>query len=206
MRRGFANFVSNLHEPVVFLNDLLQLRPRRALKTLGRFTLNSTVGLAGTIDVAKGKTFKMPGHWNSFADTLGVWGVKPGPFFFLPLLGPTTARDFAANFVDRLVLPFSVGKPFNQTAYTATTNVGHALDYRSERDDEVAAIRSSADPYVTSREQYLRRRRNEIAMLRDKRLYPTPLDTRFTKATFDEPAPPAAATVTEETKTELVER
>ena len=182
VRSGFANFVSNLHEPIVFLNDLLQLRPRRALKTLGRFAINSTVGLAGTIDMAKRKPFRMKGHWNSFADTMGVYGIKTGPFFFLPLLGPTTARDFAGNFVDRLVLPFSIGKPFNQTSYSATTNVGHALDYRAEREEEVQAIRASADPYVTSREQYLSRRRKEIAMLRSKHLNPEDAETQLTEA------------------------
>ena len=90
--------LTNLSEPITFANDLLQLRPKRALKTLVRFLINSTIGLAGVFDIAKRKPFNIEYHYNTLGSTLGYYGVGPGPFLFLPLgspigSGPTTLRD-----------------------------------------------------------------------------------------------------------------
>jgi phospholipid-binding lipoprotein MlaA len=78
-RDGLRNFFINLHEPIVFVNYLLQVKPGKAAETAGRFLINSTVGVAGLVDVAKRRPINLPRRKNSFADTLGYYGVKPGP-------------------------------------------------------------------------------------------------------------------------------
>ena len=122
-RSGFTSFVVNLHEPAVFLNFLLQVEIGKAVETLGRFAINSTIGGAGHFDVAKRRPFKLPRRLNGFADTLGYCGVKSGPLMLLRLVGPTMVRDLVGNLLDRLLLPFAVGKPFNRGWYTLATGV-----------------------------------------------------------------------------------
>lgn len=169
-RNGLRNFLGNLHEPVVFLSFLLQLKPIRATETLGRFAVNSTIGGAGAFDVAKRCAFNLPRRANGIADTLGYYGVKPGPFLFLPLIGPTTVRDLIGNGIDRLVLPLSVGGPFKRLAYTLPAGVLDALDRRANFDEQLHKIRDdSADPYVAARRFYFERRQVEIDALRGRR-------------------------------------
>ncbi|MCE3590054.1 VacJ family lipoprotein, partial [Escherichia coli] len=102
---GIRNFFNNLSEPVSFLNFMLQIKPGRAAETVARFAVNTTVGVGGVIDVARRKPFRRPRRPNGFANTLGFYGVKPGPFLFLPLIGPTTVRDLVGLSIDRMVLP-----------------------------------------------------------------------------------------------------
>jgi phospholipid-binding lipoprotein MlaA len=163
IRSGIHNFLYNLKEPVVFLNFLLQFKPGKAAETAGRFVINSTVGVAGVFDFAKRKPFRLPRRANGFADTLGYHGVKNGPFLFLPIVGPTTARDLFGGFVDRLILPVTVGHPFTSATYTAPLGVLGALDHRADFDETLEVLHDgSVDPYTASREFYLRRRQAEI--------------------------------------------
>ncbi|MBK5264585.1 MAG: VacJ family lipoprotein [Alphaproteobacteria bacterium] len=166
VRSGLRNFLNNLQEPVVFLNYLLQIKPGKAAETLGRFTVNSTIGVAGLVDVAKKRPFKLPRRPNGFAYTLGYYGVKPGPFLFLPVIGPTTVRDLFGRWVDLLVLPWAVGKPFDQPAYAISTVIVRGLDERAEYDERLRKVREeSTDPYATMREAYLQNRQAEIDAL-----------------------------------------
>ncbi|MES2057374.1 MAG: MlaA family lipoprotein [Pseudomonadota bacterium] len=162
IRNGIHNFLDHVQEPIVFLNYLLQLKPGKAAETLGRFAINSTIGLAGTIDMAKRRPFKLPHRPNSLANTLGYYGVKPGPYFFLPLIGPTTARDLFGITIDRLILPVSVGTPFNKLYYTLPMNTLSALDYRVTFDDKLTVLHTATDPYAATRDDYLRKRKAEI--------------------------------------------
>ena len=169
VRNGLRHFLDNLQEPVVFLNYLLQIKPGKAAETLGRFTVNSTIGAAGLIDVAKNKPFRLPRHPNGFAFTLGYYGVKTGPFLFLPIIGPTTVRDMFGRWVDLLVLPVSVGKPFDRPAYSLSTVTIRALDERAESDEKIHKLRDeTADPYAAMRDAYLQNRQAEIDELRGK--------------------------------------
>ncbi|WP_380783094.1 VacJ family lipoprotein [Sphingomonas sp. R86520] len=163
IRRGIHNFLYNLREPIVFLNFLLQFKPGKAAETVGRFAINSTIGAVGVLDMAKRKPFHLPRRSNGFANTLGYYGVKNGPFLFLPLVGPTTIRDLLGGAVDRLILPIGVGKPFTSATYTIPAGILGALDHRSEFDETLKDLHdNSPDPYGATRAFYLNRRQAEI--------------------------------------------
>ncbi|HSZ52955.1 MAG TPA: VacJ family lipoprotein, partial [Caulobacteraceae bacterium] len=101
--RIIGNVIVNLSEPQVILNDLLQLRPHRAIEALTRLIVNSTFGLAGAIDLAAGAGL----HYqpNGFGDTLGHYGVHPGPYLYIPVLGPSDLRDIVGSGVDQVSSP-----------------------------------------------------------------------------------------------------
>jgi phospholipid-binding lipoprotein MlaA len=107
VRSGVHNFVSNVTEVVSVLNYLAQLRPVPAVRSLGRFVLNSTLGIGGLFDVAT--RANIPAARTGFGATLARWGVHPGPYLVLPVLGPYTLRDgfgFLADFGTGYVLNF----------------------------------------------------------------------------------------------------
>jgi phospholipid-binding lipoprotein MlaA len=169
IRKGIHNFLYNLREPIVFLNFMLQLKPGKAAETVGRFAINTTVGAAGLVDMAKRKPFHLPRRSNGFANTLGYYGVGNGPFLFLPLVGPTTVRDLLGGTVDRLVLPVGVGSPFTSLSYSVPAGVLGALDHRSEFDQTLKDLHAnSPDPYAATRAFYLNRRQAEIDQLRGR--------------------------------------
>ena len=162
VRSGLRNVLGNLREPVVFVNFLLQHKIGKAAETVGRFAVNSTVGVAGLFDVAKSKSINLPRRPNGFADTLGFYGVKAGAYLYLPLIGPTTVRDLVGEIADRMLLPTAIGSPFNTTAYSVPTNTVGVLDRRSEEDAQLRVLRvCNNDPYFASREFYLQRRQKE---------------------------------------------
>lgn len=175
LRSGFRNFLNNLREPVVFLNFLLQIKPGKAAETFGRFAINTTIGGAGLFDMAKRKPFKLARRRNGFGNTLGYYGVGPGPFFFLPIVGPTTLRDFFGDNLDRLVVPTIVGKPFDKPVYVISVGVLSSLDQRAEFDEKLQVLHEgSADPYASTREDYLRSRQAAIDELHHHKHRDTP--------------------------------
>ncbi|MEA1082917.1 VacJ family lipoprotein [Sphingomonas sp. CD22] len=168
-RDGVHNVLYNLREPVVFVNFLLQHKIGKAVETVGRFGINTTIGLLGAFDIAKRKPFKLPRRGNGFADTLGFYGVPPGPFMFLPLVGPTTVRDLIGGGVDRLVLPIAAGRRVTRPAFVIPAAVLGVLDHRSEFDDTLRTLHEdAADPYANTRTFYLQRRQAEIDHLRGR--------------------------------------
>lgn len=169
VRRGVHNLLNNLDEPIVFVNFLLQLKPGKAVETLGRFTINSTLGIAGLIDVAKRKPFHLPRRSNGLADTLGYYGIGPGPYLFLPLIGSTTIRDMVGRVIDLSLVPTLVGKPFNNPTFALAKGALSSLDERAEFDADLKKLRTSHDPYAAQRAYYLQRRQAEIDVLRGKR-------------------------------------
>ena len=104
-RRSVANFLANLRSPVIFANDALQGERERAGITLGRFMINTTLGVAGLFDPAT--SFGYPRHDEDFGQTLGVWGVAAGPYLMLPLLGPSNGRDTVGKFTDYMINPLT---------------------------------------------------------------------------------------------------
>ncbi|MBC2666472.1 VacJ family lipoprotein [Novosphingobium flavum] len=171
VRDGLRNFLRNLEEPVSFVNYVLQLKPGRAAKSLGRFTLNTTVGVAGLIDVAKRKPFNLPYKPNGFGNTLACYGVGNGPYFFLPLVGPITLRDLVGLTLDKGFIPAVAGKPFNKSYYAIPTGIIDSLNDRIEIDGQLNRLREeSPDPYVAMRELYMKQRLAEIAEICPKRV------------------------------------
>lgn len=169
-RDGLGNALRNVSEPVNFLNFLLQLKIGKAFETAGRFAINTTLGIGGLFDVAKKKPFHLPYRRNGLANTLGFYGVKPGPYFYLPLIGPTTLRDMAGNSIDLLLVPTVVGKPFDRTAYAVPANVVMQLNARIDRDAEIQRLQQeSPNPYAETRSLYLQMRQLEIDALKSKR-------------------------------------
>ncbi|MCB1682976.1 MAG: VacJ family lipoprotein, partial [Pseudomonadales bacterium] len=85
---GVSNFFDNLQSPGIALNQILQGKPGPAANDLGRFLVNTTLGIGGLFDVAS--RFGMPQHEEDFGQTLAVWGIPEGPFFMIPVRGPST--------------------------------------------------------------------------------------------------------------------
>jgi phospholipid-binding lipoprotein MlaA len=106
MRDAIRHVLDNMKEPVFFINNVLQGEPKRAIITVGRFTLNSTFGVAGVFDIAA-KSWKLPQQKADFGQTLFVWGLPNGPYLILPLLGPSNPRDGAGMGIDAYIDPFS---------------------------------------------------------------------------------------------------
>jgi phospholipid-binding lipoprotein MlaA len=99
VRAGVHNFFANLTEVVSVLNYTAQLRPAPGVRSLGRFVINSTLGIGGLFDVATAA--HIPAARTGFGETLARWSVHPGPYFVMPLFGPSNLRDsfgFAADY------------------------------------------------------------------------------------------------------------
>jgi phospholipid-binding lipoprotein MlaA len=169
LRDGIHNAIDNLDEPIVFVNFVLQLKIGKALETVGRFAINSTVGVGGLLDVAKKKPFNLPRRSNGLADTLGYYGVGPGPYLFLPVVGSTTIRDLLGRVVDLSLLPAAVGKPFTDPIVSASKGILSSIDDRVRNDEILTRIQQSGNPYAAMREYYLKKRQAEIAVLQGKR-------------------------------------
>ena len=103
VRDRITSGVRNLEEPRIFINDVLQGRGQAAATTLGRFAINSTFGLAGMFDLAANSGLNR--QTGDFGQTLFVWGIEPGPFVVLPVLGPATFRDGIGRAVDPSMNP-----------------------------------------------------------------------------------------------------
>lgn len=162
VRTGIGNALANLRSPVTLLNDLLQGEGERARITLGRFMVNTVLGLGGVFDL--GRTWGVPGHTEDFGQTLAVWGVGEGPYLFVPLLGPSNPRDLAGTAVDFAADPVGY---FGQGAIVDALNwtrVGlTVLDTREGLIETVDGLRQgSLDPYATIRSGYRQRRAAQI--------------------------------------------
>jgi phospholipid-binding lipoprotein MlaA len=183
------NFVVNLNEPVVIVNDLLQVRPLPAVRSAFRLVINTTAGGLGAIDVAK--ALHVPAHVNGFGDTLGRWGAGPGPYIVLPVFGPSSARDLLGMLVDDATLPIrSVNYPY-RTEVSITVSVVGGLNERADVDrDLTALLADAADPYATLRSSYLQSRE---AQIRGPRALPVLPDIEDAPAPAGAAPPPATA-------------
>ena len=165
LRRGIHNVASNLHEPVVATNDLLQGNTSRAWTSAERFGINSTAGYAGVVDRAAERN--LPPHSADFGQTLAVWGVGEGPFVELPALGPSTLRDAIGTAAGMILYPLSVsGVPalgYVGYARTGAEFIGARTDHL---DDRAALEGSSMDLYATLRSIYRQHRQAEIDQAR----------------------------------------
>lgn len=105
VQASVSNFFANAGEPVTMVNSLLQLKWGRFNQALGRFMINTSIGIGGLFDVAS--KLNVPNPDEDFGQTLGYWGLGPGPYLYLPILGPSDGRDFIGSIVDQFVSPLS---------------------------------------------------------------------------------------------------
>lgn len=155
-----TNFLRNLATPVTLLNELLQGDWEGAEVAVTRFFLNSTVGLAGVIDIAGYNTPELAHRSEDFGQTLGVWGVGDGPYLVLPLLGPSNLRDGFGRIVDTASDPLTY---YDDETFAWTRRGLSAVDARARTLDALDEIkRSSIDFYAAVRSLYWQNRRSEI--------------------------------------------
>lgn len=164
VRDGLRNAVSNLNEPVVFANNVLQGQFRRSGTTAGRFLLDSTFGLAGFVDVARREGLKK--QTGDLGQTFHAWGFPEGPYLVIPILGPSNPRDAAGLGLEVYLDPFryiTSNDDFPKAATYAPGIVG-GIDERSRNIDKLDAIRKEAiDFYASLRSLF---RQNRAAELR----------------------------------------
>ena len=148
IKNGVTNFFNNLEEVDTFINQLLQGKPKESLNDLTRFIINSTIGLAGFIDVAS--KIGLERHEEDFGQTLGVWGVGQGPYIMLPVLGPSTLRDTFSRPVSSFL---SVTFHMTETDVNIALKSIDAIETR-ERLLEVESL-LSGDKYAFVKDAYI---------------------------------------------------
>lgn len=155
VQRSVANFFANLRFPIVTANDLLQGKVKDGASDVARFALNTTFGAAGFFDPAA--SWGLPPHVEDFGQTLGRWGVPPGPYLVLPLLGPSSPRDTVGLAADSVTAVTSFYVNFYIQAGARTADV---VNYRARVLEQVEeSKRSSLDYYSFIRNAYVQRRR-----------------------------------------------
>tara|TARA_B100001996_G_scaffold278128_1_gene218616 strand:- start:664 stop:1449 length:786 start_codon:yes stop_codon:yes gene_type:complete len=169
IRTGASNFLSNLSNLVTVPNNLLQGQIRNAGINTLRFGVNTTVGILGIFDVAKVVGFEK-GEKEDYGQTLGTWGIGPGCYLVLPVLGPSTVRDTVGSFTN-----FMGGDPWynvtikNDTNYFKesdyyTTRITSGVDFRAKNIESFENIEeNSLDFYASIKSLYLQDRQQKIA-------------------------------------------
>jgi phospholipid-binding lipoprotein MlaA len=154
-RQGVHNFFGNLSDVWSAVNNALSGRKRETGDSISRVFVNTTVGVLGLFDVAT--DLKIERHKADFGTTLGRWGVKPGPYVVLPLLGPTTLRGVAALPVDYSA---NLTNQFSEAATRDTLTVLNVVDTRATYLGASNAVDGAAlDGYSFIRDVYLQRQR-----------------------------------------------
>lgn len=160
-RISISNFFSNLATPVRFVNALLQLKFRDAGNELARFVVNSTVGIGGLFDPAK-KWAGVKKKEEDFGQTLGKYGMKPGFYIVLPLLGPSNSRDCLGLITDYFTDPFQYVidvKDLEQVGLTAMEIVN---EISLDKDTYESIKRQALDPYAFIKNAQTQRREGMV--------------------------------------------
>jgi phospholipid-binding lipoprotein MlaA len=157
-RTGVHNFFENLADVGTGLNNVLQGKPGEGVSDLGRFVVNSTLGIFGLVDVAS--PMGLEKHSEDFGQTLGVWGVRPGPYFVIPFLGPSTARDAPARAVDPSWYYNNVID--NSTITWTLWGIEQVHTRASLLKSESLVDQAALDRYTFIRDAWLQRRRNQV--------------------------------------------
>jgi len=160
VRDSLRDFLNNLREPLVFVNDTLQGQFDRAGKDVARFVVNSTIGMGGTVDVMG--RWGIPYHEEDLGLTFGSWGIPEGPYIVVPILGPSTPRDLGGQVAEGFGDPFNLmvtGNPYTLYWIPFVRGAVSGIDQRSRYIETLADIeRTSLDYYATIRSLYRQRR------------------------------------------------
>jgi phospholipid-binding lipoprotein MlaA len=158
IRTGIGNFFGNIADLWIALNNLLQGKITESASDVGRVLINSTVGIAGLIDVAS--ELGLEKHAEDFGQTLGKWGVAEGPYLYWPFLGPRNVRDSFGFAVDASVDPVTHMHPVR----TRNTLTGaRFIDLRASLLPADKVVEAAAfDKYGYIRDAYFQIRRNAV--------------------------------------------
>jgi phospholipid-binding lipoprotein MlaA len=158
IRMMVGNFFGNLNDLWTGANNLLQGKPKNAVSDFTRFTVNTVWGLLGLVDIAS--DLGLEKHNEDFGQTLGVWGVSPGPYLVLPILGPSSVRDTAGLIPDSLASPLRSIK--HQSTYYSFLGT-RAIDTRAGFLSAERFIDSaSLDDYAFFRNGFFQRRFSQV--------------------------------------------
>ena len=168
IQRGTGNIVKNVSTLVTIPNNILQGDLKTAFINTGRLVINTTVGILGTIDVANKMGF--PKYVKEdYGQTLGTWGVGPGCFLVLPVLGPSNLRDTAGSFVNVMggdpwynVSAHGNNEFLNENIYL-TSRALDGIDFRADNIESIENLeRNSLDFYASVKSLYTQDRENKI--------------------------------------------
>ena len=158
VRTGVRNFLGNLGDVWTFVNAGLQLKGQVAAETFMRVAVNSTFGLYGVLDIASEAGIEK--RKEDLGQTLGHWGVKPGPYLVLPVFGPSTLRDTAALPGDWQASP---GQYFRDSGASATVSLLNVTEIRARLLKAGDAVQqASLDPYSFVRDGWLQKREYDV--------------------------------------------
>jgi len=158
VRSGVNNFFNNIGDVWSLANNVAQLKLQGSAETFMRLNVNTFFGLGGLLDVASDAGISR--HEEDFGQTLGYWGVGPGPYVVLPLLGPSTLRDTVAKPLDYY------GDPLAHMEDVRWRNSLTALRVVDTRSQYLRAGRllgdAALDKYSFTRDAFLQRRRSQV--------------------------------------------
>ena len=157
-RVAVRNFFSNLGTPIRAANTLLQGKFKATGTELARFTINSTIGMAGLFDAAKG--WKLHREEGDTGQTLGVYGLGHGMYLVLPVLGPSSARDAVGLVGDAFLDPLSYLPTAEESVGARVFRSESDLSFRFEAYDEL--VGGAVDPYLAVRDAYLQNREKRV--------------------------------------------
>ena len=160
IRVGVGNFFYNLAFPIRFVNCALQGKVFEASEEIRRFVVNTTVGVAGFIDVASNK-MEIKKYEEDLGQTFGLWGLGPAFYINWPILGPSTLRDTVGFVGDAFLYPVSY--IIDPSKYTLAINAFDIVNQTSLRIGDYEDLKKAAfDPYIALRDAYYQNRRSKI--------------------------------------------
>ncbi len=184
MKEGIDNFLSNLREPVNFINTVLQGDLDQAADTFARFLINSTIGVAGLMDPATGMGYA--NRKEDFGQTLAVWGVPEMFYMVVPTMGPVYPRDLGGRFADSYMSPWRYLTP--EEFRDGVTYGGGVHNYAEVLPELEKVRKTSVDYYAAIRSMYTQKRRSEIV---NGEIQTVPVIPDF--SSVDQPPTPLAA-------------
>ncbi len=159
IRAGVSNFFANIDDITITINKVLQGEMNNAMKVSGRFLMNSTLGLAGTFDVAS--RVGLNKQRADFGMTMASWGYKESTYIVLPLFGPSTVRDGTGLLVDFLMSPY----PYIPEDIGYYVFMVDLLNIRANLlEDEFYFDYAAQDPYTFMRDVYMQHRRSQLGL------------------------------------------
>ena len=169
IKTGTSNFTSNLGTLLSIPNNILQGNFKQLGHSIGSFAINSTVGILGFLNPAE--KIGLQSHKEDVGQTLGSYGIGPGCYFVLPILGPTTARDSLGLIADSFIDPFAHVTIREKELFSASGNDldyysvkgATAIDFRADNDTNLESLeKNSLDFYSSLKSIYLQDRENKI--------------------------------------------